>query len=389
MQKKSRNGHSYCSPSQLSRRELCPGSLNQEMKMILPDKIKEENPAGERGTLLHEYSVDILQGNKLPDQIRFDSEGDRLAVLWCVQKVINIFKQYPKAIPKYEIQVNLDELGIPTEEKGNKVDILIVIPNKGLIVIDFKYGFLWTPPPQQNWQFKTYSWGAWKEFGGKWVKAYKLQPELDEEYRFMETTYSLEQLLQTKHDVNRIVQLAESKSAPLVRDRKAQCQFCTALEKCPLYRGAVLKIPRHMSIKSHLLNIQPKQRKILYEDLKAVQEFAKKSLAIIESAFLDGLIKVPDYERGLGNSKKSWTSDIKAKNAMKKLAVRAGYRATDIIIPEKILSPSQATALFGKSTEVKQTLGSLTRLEDGKPKMKKIKPPAEVPKPKKKAKKKK
>lgn len=370
---KKKEDHNPNSPSQLKTRYLCPGSVNLINKTKFQDRETDAGPAAARGTFLHDVCEAVVGGKKSIDDFEYAEPGDKTAALWCIQQVLKVKLEYSNVSVVLEQQVNLDALGIPSGEKGNRVDVFLVCPDAGIIVIlDYKFGVTWADRPRYNWQFKAYAWGVWNKFGGKAVRCVKLQPELEEKERFTEHTFTADDMETIGNDIKTIVERTKDPNAPLVRDDKEQCFFCKVMQTCPLFKNAVLKIPRHLSMALHWLNISPAEREVLYLEIGAMLKWGKKAMDIITAVTINDDLEMTGHKVDFGK-KKVWKDEQKALLALQELADLAEKSRELLVKPAELISVSAVHAIFGNAKNVKEYVGKLWEEVDGKAGIKKIK----------------
>lgn len=369
--KKKEYEHNPCSPSQLKNRYLCPGSVRLIEEAEFPDRETVSSEAAQRGTFLHDCCENIVQGIMGYSDIKFTEKGDENAVVWSVSKVHQILDEYENPTILLEQQIDLDLLGIPSGEKGNRVDVLIVIPGEGVVVIDYKFGTMWTDHPKFNRQFRAYGWGAWNKYGGKWVRCIKLQPELEEDDRYMEHTYQADEMETIGSDIKTIVDRTRDPNAPLVRG-DTQCKFCNVMDVCPQHKGMVLQMPMHLSMASHWLMLSPMERKVLYENVQALLKWVNHAIKVIAASTIEGKLPIEGYEVRKGQ-KKQWSDDQKALMALRELAEKAEKDPDLLVKPQELISVSAAHKIFGNAKNVKDYIGELWELVDGPEGLKKIK----------------
>jgi hypothetical protein len=382
--KKDRAGHDWCSPSQLTRRYHCPGSVRLEQKAITTDG-SGSSEAATRGTVLH-YFTDMLLSQGNVDALRGHTEynptpADMHDVRWCAEQVNEIIEElqteYPdaKIIDVGEKQLDLSALGISGGKVGNRVDRLIVVPGVLAVLVDYKFGQGFVPSPPYNWQFKAYAWGVMEAYGGHAVRAIKLQPATDEEYRRTEGLFTPSEVERFGTDIAEIVARTKEIDAPLCRG--AHCTFCGAKNRnCPLWKDAFLSIPSHLDVTAHLERISPVERGQLYSNLKAAESFVAGMIKKLVAYTLDKELEFHGYEIGPGRGSRAWTDDDKAMAALVELAKDKEKDPDEVVVPPvpaKPVSPSEAEKVLGKAKAVKAALSPLIVNVHGKPTLKKKK----------------
>lgn len=349
-----REEHDWCSPSQLERRWRCPGSVHMEQKMRKPDK-DMSSAAATRGTILHDLLKNLVEGNATFDDLHkgvviqgytlMATDVDHVA--WCYGQVKDEIDsaQGRKAV-FCEYQADLSELGISGGLEGNRVDVAIVMPGYYAVLPDYKMGAMWVTPPKWNWQFKAYAWGVWKAFGGTSVKSIKLQPYLGDEGEYMEYTFTVDELEQAGKDIAAIVAATKEKDAPLMRGN--HCQYCTAKDVCPHFRGALLSIPQDEHVYTYLEGVEPTKARELYQNLQAATEWVGNALAACQAYGLANPDGIAGYIEGESSTKRKWVDEV-----LPKLVVLAKEHRINVadLQATAVLSPAQMEKLFPKGAK--------------------------------------
>jgi CRISPR/Cas system-associated exonuclease Cas4 (RecB family) len=367
-----REGHDFCSPSQLYMRNMCPGSVRLEQSIEKPER-SGNNSDAQRGIVLHDLASLVLQG-KLTLEVSSHKEyelvgNDLTDVAWCVNEVKYLMEQIDqKYTVLYEYQVDLSALGISGGKNGNRIDVLIMVPGVFAVVIDFKFGVGYVSHPSKNLQFKGYAYGVMKKFGIKNVMCVKLQPAIKPEWRYAEYTFGEEELIEAGEEIRAIVESTKLPDAPLVRGD--HCHFCTAKSICEHWSNAVLSIPRHMHPYMYLKSIDPVQRREVFDKLKDASKWVGDAIAACKGFILDGGYvhgkKVTD-----GARRRCWKDNALAKKTLRKLAKEHGKKMKDVLQPAMPISVAKAEELFGKDNEeVVEALAPLIKVTIGDPTVK-------------------
>lgn len=375
--KTERRDHDFCSPSQLERRWKCPGSVRMEQQIVKPKrKDGDSTPEASRGRALHaviekllkqELGItDVRRGLEVNGYTLNHTDADH--ALWCygcAQAEIDSISMR-KAI-LIEQPVDLELLGIGGGLQGNRPDLAIVVPGHFIVGFDWKMGGAWVTPPKWNLQFRTYGWGLWNRFGGRSVKWVKLQPFLEEELRYMEYSYTPQELEQARKDVTAIVERTKDPDAPLMRG--GHCQYCTAKDICPHFRGALLEIPPKDHVATYLASLDPRQARELYNALLAAQEWVNNGLAACQGYSLERMLADPKADPpiagtmvGHKTTRRKWKDDILPKLA--EYAKEHNVNPSDLV-ETKLLSPATLEKLFPK--KLREGLAEFQEKPEGDP----------------------
>lgn len=353
------NKHDPNGPSKLDRRYYCPGSFNlenQEGAQLSSDDSEEARI----GTLKHKAVYAHLDPENWERNEYHDSED----VLWCVEAVREEIDRRPGCIVLKERPLDLTTLGM---KKPGTPDILLIVPAVEIVDIDLKFGHAWIERPGSNLQFLSYSWGAWLEFGGQYVTAIKLQPNI-ERYQHTSDILTPDDLKAGRDRILQVIENTKVPDAPLCRG--SHCRYCKGKDLCPLWRGTVLEIPRHLTIHDHVRSVSPSKRRRLYEDLQACHKWCKAAIGQIETYALSGDGVIEGYEVGEGNCKRSWTNPDSVYSILRGMAIDKEIDP-DTMIKTELISPHEAEKVYGKSKAIREMLEPWILKTPGKPAIKK------------------
>ena len=353
--------HDINGPSRLALRYHCPGSANLERE----HPQDEDTKFSERGTALHTLTAAAVEGVAPPKVEYVLEEGDTNAVDWCVKESATLKECWPGALQKCEAEISMKDLGV---EVAN-IDLLLVVPAETVVVADYKYGDMEVAHPQYNWQVKGYAWAAWNKYGAKEVVGIVLQPEIDEERRHKQHTFTVEEMEEIGQQIYTIVLKANAPDAPLVKGWWCTGLFCRNKLHCPLWQNAVLGLPRHLSIPEHLEALDPSKRTELYETLSSANKWSERAIEKVKEYVLNGG-HIPGYEIGEGRKSRAWCDPATVAPQLRELAVDTGVDPNNLFDPEKLKSVSQIEEIFGKSAAMKEKMAPLVVTIPGKPTIK-------------------
>lgn len=355
--------HDYCSPSQLDLRYFCPGSVNLQKQMVSSGKIVEKDFALD-GTKKH-AAMQMWRGKKEPPS---DIPDD---VIWTLTELLAITEPYadiPESMILDEYQIDLTSLGISGGKEGCRIDLLIVVPGRKAILVDYKFGLGYVPRPRYNWQMKAYAVGVFDAFGISELEVVILQPNAPEEYQKKSDFFYATDIEGFKAQIKQIVDKTKDPEAPLVRGEHCSYGFCKCKDICPLWRNAFLALPTYLTVAAHIINISPAQRKELYENVTAAEQWCKKAKETIAAMALNNEIEIDGWEIGAGKKTRLWNEpDENISAAVVGLARQMGKQ----INPYQIKSPSEVETELGRSKIVKQAIAPLVIYKEGKPTLKK------------------
>jgi hypothetical protein len=375
------NIHDINGPSQLFRRQLCPGSAQQE-RAFYPDEIPETDnsspesihEAAARGNLMHSETTRMIamlnQGAeiiaadvdaKLPDD-------DKATVIWAAEKVKELKEAFKQKGGQEIIEINehsldLSHLGII---RGGTVDYAAISMPRALLV-DFKFGSGYVQPPKWNWQFKAYASGMARMFGVKEVTAVKLQPAKLEEDRVQEYTFVFAEIEKAEAEINDIVAETAVNGAQLVPGDQ-QCHWCRARDICPARRSVVASVPSHVSVPDYLKSITAEKRGDFFSRLHIAESWIRNAIEACTYFALAENMQFEGYEKGYGRKSREWADDPAVLAKLRSLAMDNG-KDPESLEKHEIVSVAEAEKVFGKSKAMREKLAALINEVPGKEKL--------------------
>jgi len=357
------NAHDFCSPSQLDLRYSCPGSVRLQRNLIGTGEAAATDYATE-GTKKHDQVREWRGKPGSPAEVPDD-------VVWVIGKVIELTEKYstiPEAIILDEYQIDLSDLGISGGTEGCRVDLLIVVPGRKAVLIDYKFGVMYVPRPKYNWQMKAYSAGIFRSYGVSEIEVLILQPNTSEEFMVKTDFFYAPEIKEFESQIKEIVEKTKREDAPLVRGAHCSYGFCRSRGICPLWRDAYLSMPTHMTVAAHLKNIGPEQRRELYENLVAAETWCKKARATAEMMAINKDIDIDGYEVAPGRKTRVWGRDEEEVAGILITLMRNLSKQTEVWT---LKSPAEIESAIGKSKLVKDTITPLIVFKEGNPCLKK------------------
>ena len=355
------NGHDPCSPSTLNLRFHCPGSARLQ-SVLITGSHKKSTELAERGTKLH----DIMEKH-FKDGISLDvhdlGETDLQAVQYCAEMVKEIFKNVADQNPitQYEIQIDLSGLGISGGPLGCRIDVAIVLPGIGCIIIDYKFGFKWVTDPKFNWQLKAYAWGAHQKYGGS-VQIIALQPANDEDRQFLSHTFDESEFEQIGKEIKIIVDGTKVENPGLCRGSHCKKLFCRNIEACQNWKNAALAIPYAHTISAYIEKISPAERQGLLNELKRAQSWINKARKSIEDIAISDSLEIQGY-KVIPADEWQWIDETIAYEAAKSCLISQGKpeKIGFLIEPACLKSRSAVQKIVGQSKSAKMFLNMNTK----------------------------
>ena len=324
-----------------------------------------------RGQALHAITINVVIGKlgieNVVGGLEWGKEyalnaDDAEAVAICVGHIEELRAKLPKHhIVLTEHQLDLSTLGISGGIHGNRPDIAFVVPGYYIILFELKFGVRYVPPPRYNIQMRTYSWGLLNEFGGTVVVAIKLQPPLGGDRVREEHVFAEHELDMVAAEVINIV--AATKIEGIKPVRGYWCEGCGAKDVCPCFREMVYQVPRHVHMRSYIESIEPAQRRVLYEDLLALQEWTNNAVAACQGFVLDSNGLILGFTKGNARGRRMWKEGVQ--KHIEEIAANFGHKPADLV-ETKFKSPAQVEKVLGKKRAVTEELEKHWEVHPGK-----------------------
>ncbi len=343
------DGHDYCSPSRLELCSLCPGyaRLKRELENNLQLPV---SPHANKGKLLHQITKEALEGKPIPQELSIE---DKMLVEYAVNKSTEINNRFAPdgAIIQYEVQIDLSKLNISSGANGCRIDHLIIIPEKGWIVIDWKFGWSWTKNPASNLQIMAYCWGIYNKYGGH-GEGIIIQPQADDSFKFRSSFFDEDDLKEIETRIKNIVTMCHDEEAILNRGSHCDKLFCELKSVCPLWKNALLDIPQHKDITSFITNLTPEGRKELYDKLNNIINAATELKDTIKTLVIEKNIPIDGYVVAPGRSTYTCPDLEKFINTLSPIAEKKKVSISDLIIPAKPKTKSDVKKILGTGKEI-------------------------------------
>jgi hypothetical protein len=360
----SREGHDFCSPSKLSLRADCPGSARLERDTEQADLgFSTPNLAADRGKELHADTMDVLTGKSILEALTHEIED--MEQLRCVldqsREIIDRFRD-TEVVVQYEFQTDLSELGISGGVHGCRIDMFILVLSMGSVVVDWKYGRIWVPRVEWNYQIQAYSWGVWKKFGGN-VEGIILQPQSPDGRNYMQCVFDDEAFKKIEDTIGNIVHNCKKPDAPLVRGPHCEKKFCSLRHStCPLWKGSLLEIPDGKNFGSYFLTLCPEDRGEMLNRIKAISHVSESCFGLAQEIAIKTGLQIAGWEVGPGKSKYICPDKEKFKTTMAPFVERKGVAVEQLMKPaqeEEPKSKSDVTKIVGNSKQIQEAIKSL------------------------------
>jgi hypothetical protein len=344
-------------PSNLHRRERCPGSLYLESTINTPE---EDTEYAGRGRRIHSDVADgILHPEKRMDLMALSDCGedaDILAACWAEADLLwngLTDAQRGRAKVLVERYVKLDCVDM---EGGGTPDFAIVVmgtdTEDGFVILrDWKTGAGWVPGARWNLQLAAYARGIMVEFGlDGFADIGVFQPAIHA---------SANQWVASKGDLaivgERIkaivahcvdsIQDLPLPDAPVIPG--GHCQYCRAKERCERRIAVVSEVKQLADPLIAIKTLTGQARTEFYNRLKTAKTLLETVIDEVNGAIIKGVFEIPGYVVGDGNKKRTW--NMPDSDAIARLSLIATKKGISSDLVAEPLSVAKAEKLLGKT----------------------------------------
>lgn len=374
--------HAVLGPSSADRWMTCPGSV-----ALTKDIPNRGSKYAAWGTVAHEVADLALQSGNNAEQYvgqPFSSDGFDfifdMEMADCVNDYISYVHQFldPENDTIYsEETVPLTWLTGEEDAEGTSDIIGVTANGKRMVVADLKSGRGVQVDAIDNKQMRIYGLGALKKYEAIYdsveeVQMVIIQPRLGHVDTEILTVAELRAF---GEEVTIAAGIAQLPNAPLVPSEKG-CRWCDAKATCPALRGEVMQAvtgtpagtfadrTETMAETVDTNMVTPSELTELSDACKAVPLVQAWCDAVIErrkALMLDGQ-NVPGFKLVQGNAgARFWKDPDAAEEALRKrLKVTEAYN-------QKLISPTQAEAVFKKRPKVWSQIAPLIDQKEGGP----------------------
>ena len=241
-------------PSSLKRLALCPGSerLSVAARARAP---QEESQEASLGTLCHNlvaYALALAtRGDRIAtreqaeellrtaSEFHYLSGYDQWACLWCIGTAYRLIQKHDIQPGNILVEHQLDgaDLGLG---KGGTADLVLVVPFKLVVIIDWKLGALEQDHAETNDQLAGYAVMAGRTFRCNEVHVHLAAPKVEPDNRLTSAAFNAATLKDAEQWVRVVAANAQEPAAPVVAGYD-QCHYCDALPVCPVAREFIMR----------------------------------------------------------------------------------------------------------------------------------------------------
>lgn len=360
--------HAILSASGAHRWLECTPSARLEEKFA-----STTSPYAEEGTVAHELAeISLLH---MIGQLSAEKYNERLYRIkenkWFNEEMLEYCGDYAKFVYKKwtDLKEKTGDASVLVEEKidfgkwvpnGFGTADCIILADKYMEVVDFKYGKGKRVEATENPQMRLYTLGAYNSFGMVYdvenVTMTIYQPRIANGITSDEIT--IDALIDWGNFyVKPRAELADKGKGNFAPSEET-CKFCKARATCKARAEEKLKLYDD-GFDARLLTIQ--EAGALLEKASDIEAWLSDLKAYVEGSLLDG-VEVPGWKLVAGRSIRRFADEQKVAEAM----IGAGYDPAVLYKPPELITLTQMEKDFGKKA-VEKTIGHLIVKPAGKP----------------------
>lgn len=352
-------------PSNLYRRQRCPGSMRMEAG--IPET---QSAAAGRGSELHALIKQAILDPASRVEI-LDKAGDGATMIQaCVTEAENLWNNLSpnrRANAAVLLESPIDMTCLGMQEKHVSDFAIVVRPSgmdEGLVIVrDWKSGHGFVPPARWNPQLGAYAYAIAEQYAIRGSANIGIvQPEARDYVDYW--VADREELDKIAKHIKEIRQRCEDPEAQCIPG--PWCQYCKAAGRCESRALVAAEVKQITNPVSVLQTLEGKSRTDFYERLLRAINVLTDAKDEIHEAVVAGALEIPEYGAAPGRKTREW-GPAKAE-VMAALATAANKKGLN---PEETIEPvsvAKAEKLLGSAA-----LSGMVVVSTGKPSIKKLK----------------
>jgi hypothetical protein len=178
--------------------------------------------------------------------------------------------------------------------RGGTADLVLVVPFRKVILVDWKLGFLAQDSAEEHDQAATYAVMAASSYQAEDVLVYLYVPRVEESARATAASFDVRTLRATADWSRRVAAAARDPDAELSPSWRA-CEHCRALPFCPAAKDAIVKARE--ALESNIVPTTPEEWGKLTGLAKLAGKFSDKGIDLAKAELGAGR-KVTGWEIG-------------------------------------------------------------------------------------------
>lgn len=253
------NVEPYIRPSSLRAVSLCEGRALLEAHVVALEGEPESSPVADLGTDLHariQVAIDDVKSGATWEESILRATGiaeDEGVDSWSVYCIRFSLQTARELVDKYSIELQhvLTEQRIDMASmgfaKGGTADLVLLIPHKLVVVVDWKLGFVDQGDADEHDQLAVYAAGAAETYDAYHVVVVLCQPRAEKAHRISQASFSAQALRDNRAWTIATINLARRPNPPLTAGYE-QCKFCRALPRCPEARKKIMDASEALAV---------------------------------------------------------------------------------------------------------------------------------------------
>lgn len=251
-----RTAEDFIRPSALTMLSLCPAAAAMSAEVVNRFGEEEAAPEADVGTQIHGYVAKIIEiwrddhdGVTWGDVIASvcnEAQRDGLDS-WSV-RCIQLCAEFGRdLIAKHGVEREnvLTEHRLDMEgagfRRGGTADLVLILPFKRIVVVDWKAGFLDQGDADVHDQLAAYGAAAAVSFAAEQVLVYMYQPRVERDRRASAGDFDAKKLRATAAWSVAVTERARNPDAELSPSYDA-CKHCRALHRCPAAKEWTMRV---------------------------------------------------------------------------------------------------------------------------------------------------
>ncbi len=241
----------FLRPSSIGEIALCPGRALMQAAVV--ERFGEPDPTAEAsvGTVCHTTVAHAIQewkdGKEWAEAIDYALNLSAVAGMdaWSVRCCFDACEFARDLIAKYEIEPDnvLIEHALPIDgyAQTGTADLVLVVPFKQVIVVDWKFGYLDQGDADEHDQLSSYAYGAAASFKVKECLIFLYQGRAAKDERCTAAVFDAAALKQNEAWTADALAAARGPNPELVPGYR-QCVNCRALTRCQAARRMIVQV---------------------------------------------------------------------------------------------------------------------------------------------------
>lgn len=186
-----------------------------------------------------------------------------------------------------EQQLDMQFLGFQQKEDSGRADVVLVVPFKLVIVVDWKLGFIDQGDADEHDQTQAYACAAAEQYHCDTVLVYLAQPRAEQAYRVTGAEFDAAALRANAGWTQAVINLARGEDPELCAGYE-QCHYCDALATCPEAREYIMRAKQALELLGEPDDAEEIDR--LADAAKLAEKFANDGKALAKHALEQGTV---------------------------------------------------------------------------------------------------